>query len=604
MAQQIADRRDVDFVLFEQMEADKLARYEKYADFNKKTIDLIITEARNLSIKEILPTNKEGDETGCKLENGQVKVPECFRRPYQLYCEGDWIAATEDPEVGGQGMPVIVAQAAAEYFVGANMSFTMYPGLTHGAAHLVEVFGTEKQKKLYLEKMYKGKWGGTMLLTEPDAGSDVGALTTTATPNGDGTYTIRGQKIFISAGDNDLVENIIHPVLARIEGAPAGTRGISLFAVPKIRVNDDGSLGESNDVYCDRLEEKMGIHGNATCVMILGAQGKCKGTLLGEPNKGMRAMFQMMNEARLGVGIQGYSQGAAAYMAALDYARQRVQGKNLLDFMNPDARNVTLINHPDVRRMLLFQRAYVDGMRSFIYFMGKALDMTRVSESAEERGKWEGIIEVCIPVLKAYCTDKGFEVASMAMQTYGGYGYTKEYPVEQYARDARITSIYEGTNGIQAMDLLGRKLGMKGGKPIMDLLGEINKTIAAAKAVPELAELAADVEGAVNRLDELAMYMGKTAMSGKALTAYSFAKPFLDVTGDVMMAWMHLWRAVIAQGKVGAAKAGDKVYYEGMVKTARYFIKVHLPATVGNMRAIKEMDDCIATMDDALFAAK
>ncbi|MFP4476735.1 MAG: acyl-CoA dehydrogenase, partial [Desulfatibacillaceae bacterium] len=325
---------------------------------------------------------------------------------------------------------------------------------------------------------------------------------------------------------------------------------------------------------------------------------------LGEENKGMRAMFQMMNEARLGVGIQGYSQGAAAYMSALDYCRQRLQGKNLVDFMNPDAKSVPIINHPDVRRMLLWQRAHVDGMRSFIYYVGKCIDMARIAETEEERDTWQGLVELCIPVLKAYCTDKGFEVASMAMQCYGGYGYTTEYPVEQYARDARITSIYEGTNGIQAMDLLGRKLGMKGGKPMMDLFGEIQKTIAAAREIPELADLAGDVEAAVNTFGEVAMKIGKTAMSEQVLVAFSYAKPFLDTAGDLIMAWMHLWRAVVAQQKLPKAKKKDAAYYQGMVKTAHYFIKVLLPAAVGNMGMLKNMDDVIISVEDEHFAAR
>ncbi|MEW5737214.1 MAG: acyl-CoA dehydrogenase [Thermodesulfobacteriota bacterium] len=603
MAQLISDRRDVDFVLFEQMKADELSKTEKYAEFNKKTVELIVNEARNLAIKEILPTNKDGD-SGCGYDNGKITVPESFHRAYKLYCEGEWLAMAEDPEVGGQGMPIIVTQAASEYFVGANCAFMMYPGLAHGAAHLIEVFGTEKQKKLYLKKMYSGQWGGTMMLTEPEAGSDVGNLSTTATPNPDGTYSIKGNKIFISSGDHDLVDNIIHPVLARIEGAPAGTKGISLFAVPKIWVNDDGSLGESNDVFCDRIEEKMGIHGNATCSMILGANGKCRGTLLGEPNKGMRAMFQMMNEARLGVGIQGFTFGTAAYMYALNYARERLQGKNLLEFANPDAPLVPIINHPDVRRMLTWMKAHVDGMRSFIYYTGKLFDTILSSNDEKEKDKCQGLVEVMIPVLKAYCTDKSFDVCTQAMQSYGGYGYTKEYPVEQLLRDCKITSIYEGTNGIQSMDLLGRKLGMKGGKPFMDFLGEIHATVAQAKQIPGLEDMAARVEETANKLGETAMLMGKTAMSDKVLTAFSFSYPFLDVTGDTILAWMHLWRAVVAKQKIEKASGKEAAFYDGLIKTARYFVNCILPITRGKMEAIKNMDSAAVDMTDDGYSGK
>ena len=326
MAQVIADRRDIDFVLHEQFEVETLSAHEKYAEFNKKTVDLIVSEARNLAVKEILPTREIGDREGTEFDKGEVHVPKEFHRAYELFNEGEWLAMSEDPKWGGQGMPRTVSLAAADYFNGANYAFMMYPGLTHGAGKLVEAFGTDQQKQLFLKKMYTGEWTGTMLLTEPEAGSDVGALTTSAVKNDDGTYSITGNKIFISSGEHDLVENIIHPVLARIEGAPEGTKGISLFLVPKIWVNDDGSLGEFNDVVCTGIEEKMGIHGNSTCSLALGGKGQCRGTLLGEENKGMRAMFLMMNEARLLVGLQGLSCASASYLNAINYARERVQG--------------------------------------------------------------------------------------------------------------------------------------------------------------------------------------------------------------------------------------------------------------------------------------
>ena len=369
----------MDFVLYEQLELEKLIKHEKFSGFNRKTLDLILSEARNLAIKELMPINAAGDREGCRFENGVVKVPESFHRAFKLYREGEWIAMLDDPEVGGQGLPVTIALAIAEYFNGANCAFGMYPGLCHGAGKLVEVFGTQHQKQLFLKNMYTGKWGGSMLLTEPQAGSDVGALTTSAVRNPDGTFSITGNKIFITGGEQNLTENIIHPVLARIEGAPAGTRGISLFIVPKIWVHDDGSLGEPNDVVCTGIEEKMGIHGSATCSLTLGGKGKCRGFLLGEENKGMKAMFHMMNEARLGVGLQGFSMASAAYMHALNYARERVQGKSLLSMMDPAAPSIAIINHPDVRRMLLWMKANVDGMRSFLYYVGSCFDRVATS---------------------------------------------------------------------------------------------------------------------------------------------------------------------------------------------------------------------------------
>ena len=596
MAQVIADRRDVDFVLHEQLNVGALSEHEKYAEFNKKTVDLIISEARNLAIKEILPTFKEGDEQGCRLENGQVYVPESFKRAYDLFVEGEWVAMPEDPEYGGQGMPRTVALAAGDYFNGANYAFMMYPGLTHGAALLVEAFGTERQKKRFLKNMFTGKWTGTMLLTEPEAGSDVGNLSTTAVKNEDGTYAITGNKIFISAGEHDMVENIVHPVLARIEGAPAGTKGISLFLVPKYRVNDDGSLGDFNDVVCTGIEHKMGINGNATCSLTLGGKGQCVGELLGEENKGMRAMFLMMNEARLLVGMQGFCCASPSYMNAVNYARERIQGKNLLQMMDPNAPSVAIIQHPDVRRMLISMKSSVEGMRSLLYYAGYLSDQIAVADDEAEKTRLQGMVDLLIPICKGYVTDKAFEVCSTGVQVYGGYGFIREYPQEQLLRDCRITMIYEGTNGIQAMDLLGRKLGMNKGKPIMDLMVEIQKTIAQAKAIDSLKDYAIRVEKAMNRLGEVAMHLGATAMSPKVMSAFAFAHPFMEASGDVVMAWMLLWRGVVAATQLEkGAKKKDQAFYEGQMKSVQYFTQAVLPITMGKMDAI--MTTCEASIE-------
>jgi alkylation response protein AidB-like acyl-CoA dehydrogenase len=602
MAQQIADRRDIDFVLHEMLNVEELSQHEKYQDFNRKTIDLIVSEARNLAIKEMLPTQVIGDRQGVCFENGCVKVPEEFKKLYDTYSEGEWVAMTESLEWGGQGMPRTVAQAASEYFVGANLAFMMYPGLTHGAGKLVETFGTPEQKKLYLKKLYTGQWNGTMLLTEPEAGSDVGALTTTATKNDDGTYSITGNKIFISGGDHDLVENIIHPVLARIEGAPLGTSGISLFIVPKLWVKDDGTLGEPNDIVCTGVEEKMGIHGNATCSMALGGKGKCRGVLLGEENKGMRAMFLMMNEARLLVGLQGFCCASSAYLYALNYARERVQGRHLLKMQDNTAAPVPLIQHPDVRRQLLTIKTYVEGMRSLLYLVGMLSDRMDTTDSSEEKARMQGMIDLLIPLAKGYVTDRSFEMCSQGLQVYGGYGYIREYPMEQLLRDCRITMIYEGTNGIQAMDLLGRKLGLNQGKPIMDLLGEIQKTLAKAKGMDALKGHAERVEKAVNRLGEVALLLGQTAMSAKVLYAFAYAHPFLDVCGDVVLAWLHLWRATVAATALEkGAKKKDAAFYEGQIKSAEFFIRTILPVTNGKMKAILETNGAAVDIPEAAF---
>ncbi|MGD8765434.1 MAG: acyl-CoA dehydrogenase, partial [Desulfobacteraceae bacterium] len=605
MAQLLTDRRDVDFVLFEQLKIEEFSKFETYAEFNKKTIGLIISEARNLAVKEMLPTQIDGDREGTRFEDGKVKVPESFHKVWDEFKAGEWVALIDDPEWGGQGMPCSLSLSANEHFIAANFSFMMYAGLTHGAGRLVETFGTQKQKELYLKKMYTGEWTGTMLLTEPEAGSDVGALTTSAVKNGDGTYSITGNKIFISAGEHDLAKNIIHPVLARIEGAPEGTKGISLFLVPKIWVSDDGSLGEDNDVVCTGVEEKMGIHGNATCSLTLGGKGRCRGTLLGEEDKGMRAMFLMMNEARLLVGLQGLACASSAYIYAVNYARERIQGRHLLNLMDKSAMPVPIIQHADIRRMLLTMKAYVEGMRSLLYYVGMCEDKIKISDDDEQKDKFQGLIDLLIPVAKGYVTDRAFDVCNLGVQVYGGYGYIKEYPMEQLLRDCRITMIYEGTNGIQAMDLLGRKLGLKKGKPIMDLLGEIQQTIAAAKETPTTAELADKVEGAVNKLGEVAMHMGTTAMSPEIMTAFALAYPFMEVAGDVIFSWMLLWRATIAAEKLGnGVKKKDKAFYEGQLKSAEFFTHTVLPATLGKMNAILNSNSAVVDISEDAFGGK
>jgi alkylation response protein AidB-like acyl-CoA dehydrogenase len=615
MAQLIADRRDVDFVLYEQFKIEDLLKHERYRDMNRKMFDMIISEARNFAIKEILPVAPEGDRIGLVFENNQVKVPQCFHRPYKLMCEGGWIAMTEDPEIGGQGLPFTVAQVAGEYIVGADFAFGAFGFATHGAAKMIEVFGTEKQKELFLGKMYSGEWTGDMVLTEPEAGSDVGALTTSAVKNADGTYSITGNKIFITAAEHDLTENIIHPVLARIEGAPAGTKGISLFIVPKIWVNDDGSLGESNDVVCTAIEEKMGIHASPTCQLAFGGKGKCRGLLLGEENKGMRVMFHMMNEARLGVGALGLFNASCAYLHALNYARERVQGRDLADMFNKEAKPVTIIHHPDVRRMLLWMKAYVEGLRSFVYYISYLFDQETCASDETEKTNISDMIELLTPVIKAYCTDRGFECTVVAMQVYGGYGYTRDYPIEQLMRDSKINSIYEGTNGIQAMDLLGRKMGMKKGAVFMNFLGEVQKVIAASRETAGLAGLAENLETAVNRLGGVAMHIGKTAMSPDFRVAFAHATPFLEAMGDVIMGWMLLWRANAAaaglekivgdaQGEERAQKIEknkNAAFYEGQIKSAQFFIETILPVTLGKMSAIEGGCKAVVEIPESAF---
>ena len=603
MAQQVADRRDVDFVLHEQLKVEALSEHEIFAEFNKKTVDLVISEARSLAIKELLPCRKEADEQGCSFENGVVRVPEAFHKVNELFREGEWIAMSDDPEWGGQGMPASVALAASNYFNGANFPFMLHNLMAHGAGKLVESFGSDQQKNLFLKNMYNGTWGGTMLLTEPEAGSDVGALSTKAVKNEDGTYTISGNKIFISSGEHDLVENIIHPVLARIEGAPEGTAGISLFLVPKIWVNDDGSLGERNDVVCTGIEEKMGIHGSPTCSLTLGGNGQCRGTLLGAENKGMSAMFVMMNDARLHVGMQGFGCASSSYLNALNYARERVQGKHLTA-KSKDAPSVPIIQHPDIRRTLLNMKSYSEGMRSILYYVGFLEDMKKVSLEDARKARYQGLIDVLIPVAKGYITDRSFEVCSQGVQVFGGYGFTKEYPQEQLLRDCTITQIYEGTNAIQAMDLLGRKLFLNGGQAFDSLLEEVQNTLNSAGEIDSLKELVSGLDKNLSKLKDLAQTMRQTARSEKSLSAFANARPFLDVTGDTIIGWMLLWRALVATQKLEQSpKKKDIVFYEGQLKSAQFFIQTVLPVSRGRMEVILANDTAAIDISEAAFGS-
>jgi len=621
MTELIADRRDIDFVLYEQLDTQKLTKKRAYSDLNKKMFDMVISEARNFAVKEIFPTLVEGEREGLKFDGGQVTTPACFKRAWKLFVEGEWVALADDPEAGGQGLPHVIAQAAFDYIYGSNFSFAGAGALAHGAGKMIELFGTKQQKTLFLNNLYSGRWGGTMLLTEPNAGSDVGALTTSAVKNEDGTYSISGNKIFITYGEHDLTDNIIHPVLARIEGAPEGTKGISLFIVPKIRVNDDGTLGEANDVVCTGIEEKMGMHGSPTCSMTLGGRGKCRGFLLGEENRGMMVMFHMMNEARLGCGTQGYTTASVAYLHALDYARQRLQGKDLERAGDANASQVAIINHPDVRRMLLGMKAYVEGMRSFCYYTAFCFDMEKCAETEDEKNYYNDLVGLLTPVVKAYCGTKGFDVCVQAMQVYGGYGYTSEFPVEQLTRDCKIVSIYEGTDGIQAMDLLGRKLGMKKGQVFNNFLQAIQKTIVDARVSKELDDLALVLETTVNRFSKIAADVGKMTGSADFKVAFAFAYPFLDAMGDVIMAWMHLWRASTAAPKLaklikgkspdGKDKIGEKektvqkdknaAFYDGQIKTAAFFINTVLPVTMGKMDSIEKGEKAAVEIAERSF---
>jgi alkylation response protein AidB-like acyl-CoA dehydrogenase len=495
----------------------------------------------------------------------------------------------------------------------------MYPGLTHGAAKLIHSYGTDAQKEKYMHRLFSGEWTGTMCLTEPGAGSDVGALRTMAKRLPDGKYLISGTKCFISAGDHDLTPNIIHPVLARIEGDPAGTKGISIFIVPKYRVNDDGSTGEFNDVNTGGIEHKMGIKGSATATLNFGEDGKCLGELLGDERAGIKIMFQMMNEARLGTGMQGLCTASAAYEHAVAYAKERVQFAPIWEMKNPDAKPVTIVNHPDVRKKLLWMKSHVEGLRSLCYFTANCIDMSRVAKTEEEKAKWEGFLDLMTPVVKAYSTDKGLLICSLAMDVYGGYGYCQEYPVEQYMRDEKIATIYEGTNGIQALDLVGRKLGQKKGANIMNLAALIQGNYTKLKANAELGKTASTLEEACNAWIELTMFFAQAGKSGDFLLPVLNACKYLELFGDVIIGHFLLDGAGVAFEKLeaiyeakGATSLGKKkglqrtdseaAFYSGRIASAKYFANEILTTVKARCEAIKAGDKSPLEIVDEAFS--
>jgi len=605
MGNLLVNMRDQKFILYEQLGIDKLFSFEKFGDYSDEVVDMMLREAEKMAVELLVPTYDVGDKEGCTFENGKVTIPACFHDAYKKFCEAGWVCAHKDPEVGGQGAPLSVYSACFEYFDAANFAFIMYPGLTQGAAALIENHGTEEQKNKYMYKMYAGEWAGTMCLTEPGAGTDLGAIRTTAKRLPDGTFSITGTKCFISCGDHDLAENIIHPVLARIEGDYLGTRGISIFLVPKYRVNDDGSPGEFNDVNTGNIEHKMGIKGSATCTLNFGDEGKCIGELLGKEREGIRIMFQMMNEARLEVGMQGLGHATAAYEHALQYAKERIQSPPIWEMKNPKAKAVSIIEHPDIRRTLLWMKSYVEGIRAMNYFTAFCIDMEKVAETEEDKQKYHGFMELLTPVCKAFSSDRALEICSLAIDVHGGYGYCAEYPVEQYMRDCKIASLYEGTNAVQALDLVGRKLSMRRGQNVLNLFGEISDTIKKINKNEVLKEYNGHLEDAHNAVSDLTQQFGRWGKSAGFLLPILNARPYLMILGDLVVGWLLMQAAEIATEKLDiiyreADAEGSKArqralgrenaevaFYQGKIASAKNFAVSVLPTLEGRCKTIK-----------------
>lgn len=599
------NRRDIEFVLNEQLKIEQLAKLDKYKNFDREDFNMIVGEAIKFAQDVIGPLSQDGDREGATFLNGNVRLPGAFHEAYKLACENGWIATSNSSEWGGQGLPHVITAAINEFFTGACMPLAclLLPGV--GVGRMIENFGPEHLRNLFCKNLYTGKWTGTMCLTEPAAGTSVGDIRTSARKEGD-TYLISGTKCFITSGNHDLTPNIVHGVLARVEGAPPGTKGISQFIVPKYWLKGDGSLGDFNNVTCAGIEHKMGMKASPTCTLNFGEDGPCRGYLLGdEENKGMRQMFQMMNEARITVGIQAIGIASTAYENAVLYAQERIQGVNITAVKDPSAPRVAIIRHADIRRMLLMQKSMVEGMRAFAYRLAMYEDLAHAHPDKEKRKWYQAFVDLMTPVIKAYCSDVGFDMTSIAMQCYGGYGYCQEYPIEQYCRDVRIAKIFEGTNFVQAADLVGRKLGIGGGILMQNYLADLEDFIDEVRGDKAVGDLAVLLENAKNTLLDTTLTIAEIAMQGDLDYVMSIATRYLHIVGDIAMARELIEQAGIANDAMENAAAGsrDYAFYLGKIHSARFFIYNMLPGVETMTRVIRNRDrSCIEIPENAFTA--
>lgn len=591
-----APLRDMRFVLHELHDFDRLTALPAFADLNVETVDVVLEEAGKLASEVLLPLNAPGDAEGCVLENGVVRTPKGFRQAYDIFREGGWPSLAGDPQYGGQGLPESVSKLVEEMICGANLSFSLYPGLTHGAVLALHAHGSEEQKALYLPKMIEGSWSGAMCLTESQCGTDLGMLRTRAVPQDDGSYRLNGSKIFISAGEHDLTENIVHLVLARLPDAPPGIKGISMFVVPKFLPGEDGSAGQSNGILCTGIEHKMGLKASATCQISF---DDAKGWLVGAPNKGMQAMFTMMNEERLGVGIQGLGVASAAYQSAVFYAKERLQGRSLSGPKRPDLAADPIIVHPDVRNMLMKMRVSVEGCRAVGIWVARAVDLSKHAETEVERKAAEDFVALMTPVVKALFTDLGYEAASLGVQVHGGHGYIREHGVEQYVRDARIAMLYEGTNGIQALDLLGRKMPAHAGRYLRGLFHPVADFIETHKKDPAIGRMIEALERAFGALQLATAQIARSGLSD-AEEAGAAATDYLRLMGLVSIGYMFVRSAAIASEKLKQADDASG-FYRAKMASAQFFIDRVLPQATGLFLAIKSGKASTMALEEAAF---
>jgi len=589
-------QRDIRFVMNELLDSEGL--YQSLPGYEDATADMlntIIGEAAKFCEEVLAPLNQSGDEEGCHWSPEGVTTPQGFREAYTQYVENGWPGLSHSAESGGQGMPGLVGIILSELTGTANWSWAMYPGLSHGAVRTIDEHGSDAQKHTYLAKLVRGEWTGTMCLTESQCGSDLSLLRTKAEPQADGSYAITGTKIFISAGEHDMVDNIIHIVLARLPDAPPGTKGISLFIVPKFLVNEDGSLGERNAVHCGSIEKKMGIKASATCVMNF--EG-AKGYLIGAENKGLNYMFTFMNTARLGTAVQGLAHGELSFQGGLKYARERLAMRSITGPKNPAGPADPIIVHPDVRRMLLTQKAFAEGSRAFIYYLSQLADIEAAGEG-ERQQEASDLMALLTPIAKAFITETGLESANLGMQIYGGHGFIREWGMEQIVRDARIATLYEGTTGIQALDLIGRKVLGSGGKLLMGFTKQIDQ-FCKDHADNDVKEFVEPLARCNQEWGELTMKIGEAAMQNPD-EAGAAAVDYLMYSGYVTLAYFWAQMAALAQEKL-AAGTDEKEFYEAKVHTARFYFERLLPRTLMHKESMLSGSDNLMEMEEALFA--
>ncbi len=617
MANNLVNKRDVDFVLYEQIGIMDLTRRELYSIYSKDEFDMVIEQAIKFAENELEPCNVDGDRIGARWKDGEVTLPASFYNPLKMFGEQGWVAACEDPELGGQGLPHVVFTACNEVFHAANTAINLYPSLAHGTFTMVNKYGTEDQKRKYLEKLLSYEWAGTMNLTEPGAGSSLAHIQTKAEKIDDIHYRIKGQKIFITGGEHDAHPNIIHPVLARIEGDPPGIKGISIFLVPRYHVKDDGTIGDRNDITCAGIEHKMGLRGSATCQMSFGDNDNCIGEILGKPGQGIQIMFLIMNEERLNVGVQSVGLASTAYLNALQYAKERLQGVDIRK-KGSSSEQVAIINHPDVRRNLLDMKSRLEGLRALIYYTAYLLDLEKAETDEEKKRDCFNMVEFFTPICKAYSSEVAAGICSNAVNVFGGYGYCQDYPVEQYFRDQKITALYEGTNAIHANDLLTRKMRLGKGKVLRDVLVEIDAAVKTASEIEELKQMADMVGGARKHFEQAANFLLEQLSGEKAMESFQKALPMLMITGDMILGWMHLWQCTVAYTRLmkifkdrGVVTGDEKeevirdnqdaAFYQGKIVSSTYYINENMKTIESRVQIIMSGNDAPLRMFEESF---